>query len=79
MPRASINRQAKAPQTVGHLLALTKLQAFDRPAERRTWDQGKTHFVIQDPFDYHTVRPVGLFLYLCTNSTTIESYLESQL
>lgn len=61
MPRLSINPQGKPrPKSVGQLLALTKLRAFDRPAERRTWDQGKTHFVIQDPFDYHVVRPMGL-------------------
>ena len=64
MPRLSTKPQGKfQPHTVGELMALTKLRAFKRPAERRTWDQGMTHFVIQDPFDYHVVRPAGLFLH----------------
>ena len=62
IPRLSSNPQGNfRPQTVTHLLALTKQRAFDRPAERRTWDKGMSFFVIQDPFDYHTVRPAGLY------------------
>jgi hypothetical protein len=62
MPRFSINPRSKShPRTVGHLLSLTKLRTLDRPAERRTWDEGKTYFVLQDPFDYHVVRPVVVF------------------
>ena len=52
------------PRTVAQLLALTKQRAIDRPAERRTWDQGSTYFVIQDPFDYHIVRHADLSLSL---------------
>jgi hypothetical protein len=80
MPRSSTNRDGTAPQTIGHLLALTKLRGFDRPAERRTWDQGKTHFVIQDPFDYRTSY-VPQASFLCPDaliSTATEPYLESQ-